>query len=272
MDLTKRKKEVRMKKIRSLAYFISESYPDDFQTNLTEILKDESLMIFYDHYDEYFDGLLFFDNNSFFIHLNIDKGNFPDSKRSRFSIAHELGHYFISEHHENIVNGNLRYHPSKFEINRKNLIEEEADYFAACLLMPSKKFKTACYKKPFSLELIEKLSNDFNVSRLSTLLRFADQDAGTFPIMISFFRNGLLSGYKQSNDFPYKNVPFKSKIGQPPPPTSVLGEYYLKSDAKYTSVQQLYADDWFWINSSKPIFEQCFYSNYGYDISIIWPE
>lgn len=272
MDRSQRIKEYRDKKISELANFIASDFFENNQTDLHKILTDERITLYYDHYENYFDGLLVHEPYRFYIHLNIDKGNKKDSKRSRFSIAHELGHYFIPEHHQSIINGTFQCHPSNFRTYQSNLIEQEADYFAACLLMPSVKFKEACYRKKFSLNLIDEISNKFNVSRLSALQRFIDVDAGTYPIMISFYRNGLLSGFKQSKDFPYRNIPFKSKIGQPPPPISAIGEYYRKNDAKYTDVQTIYTDDWFWVDYSKKLSEQCFYSDYGYDISILWPE
>lgn len=270
MDWVQRKKEVRIKQIRLLAEYIASGYFSNGQLDLGAVLKDEGIKLLFDHYEQSFDGLLVYDVNKFYIHLDLDKGNTRSSKRSRFSVAHELGHYFISEHHQSIVNGTFQVHPSKFKPQQTNIIEIEADSFAATLLMPSEPFKICCFRKKFSLDLIEAISNQFNISFTSALLRFADEDAGTYPLMISFFRNGVLSGYKKSNDFTFKNVPFKSKIGQPPPPSSVLGEHYRLKDSKFKDVQEIAADDWFWVNSSKKMKEQCFYSDYGYDISVLW--
>lgn len=272
MDFTQRKKEARNNEIKKLANFIAGDFIEDSSLNLDKIVETESVLLHYDHYEKSFDGLLIYDKKDFFIHLDIDSGNFKDSTRSRFSIAHELGHYFIPEHHQAIINGTFPLHPSRFNPNQKNYIEEEADIFASTLLMPAWDFKNACYKSKFSLQLIDELSAKFNVSKISTLLRFSDIEAGTYPVMIFFFRKGVLNWYKQSDDFPFKNVPFKSKIGNPPPLTSAIGEFYLKNESKFKDVQQVYADDWFWVNSTMKLNEQCFYSEYDYDISVIWPD
>lgn len=272
MDFIQRKKEAQKNRIKDLANFIADDFIENSAINLDRLANDESIILHYDHYEKSFDGLLIYEKNDFFIHLDIDSGNIKDYTRSRFSIAHELGHYFIPEHHQAIVNGTFRLHPSRFNPNQKSEIEEEADIFASTLLMPSNIYKNSCYRRKFSLNLIDELSEKLNVSKLSTLLRFADVDAGTFPIMIFFFQNGLLTWYKRSEDFPFKNVPFKSKIGNPPPPTSTIGEFYLKKESKFKDVQQVYADDWFWVNSTMKLNEQCFYSDYGYDISVIWPD
>jgi Zn-dependent peptidase ImmA (M78 family) len=270
MDLNLAKRKARLERIKIIANFIALNYLNGNQTDLIKITVTEEIPVLYDHYENCFDGLLSFENNNFYIHLNIDLGNNPNSRRSRFSLSHELGHYFIPEHHESIINGNFRCPPSIFKINHDDLIEEEADCFAAHLLMPSDIFKKLCFRKKFSLDLVNYLAELFNVSMLSTLLRFADKDAGTSPIMISFFRNHLLSGYKQSEDFPLNKVPFKTKIGNPPPPTSVIGEYYLKTQSKFKDVQEVSIGDWFCLNSTKRLYEQCFYSDYGFDISVLW--
>ncbi len=272
MDWIQRKLEARKERISELANFIALNFTDEYAVDLEKIAREESTPVKYDSYENYFDGLLVYDSIRFCIHLNKDRGNFEGSKRSRFSIAHELGHYFIPEHHRAILNGAFQAHQSSFTLKQKDYREDEADHFASRLLMPSVLFKKACSKKHFSLELADELSDLFNVSKTSVLLRFADTDAGTYPVMISFFRNGLLYGYKQSTDFEFKDKPFKTKIGQPPPPTSVIGEYYRLKENKFKDVQEVFADDWFWINSSKKLYEQCFYSDYGYDVSVVWGE
>lgn len=62
--------------------------------------------------------------------------------RKHFTIAHELGHYFLS--HQLKQN---TFYCSKSEIVEeggwKDPIEQEANYFASCLLMPEEKVKNA---------------------------------------------------------------------------------------------------------------------------------
>lgn len=270
MNPDQKKREAQKIKINKLANFISKDHMYEFILNLDEITSFESIPVIYDHYENYFDGLLVYEYNNFFIHLNVDNGNNKGSHRSRFSIAHELGHYFLPDHHQSIIDGTFPCYPYSFIPKQRNVVEDEADYFAACLLMSSTKFKEACSKKMFSLKLIDEISNSFNVSNISALLRFADSDAGTYPIMISFFKNGVLNSYKQSSDFTMNDVPFKTKIGQPPPPSSIIGEHYLNKENKFNDIQEVSVDDWFWSNSKQKLNEQCFYSDYGYDVSVLW--
>lgn len=66
--------------------------------------------------------------------------NIPNNGRRNFTIAHELGHYFLS--HE-LKNGQC-FDPFILEDGTAvNDIEREANYFASCLLMPENKIKPA---------------------------------------------------------------------------------------------------------------------------------
>jgi len=140
---------------KRLAEYIALQYNEKI-TPLDKIVVDEELNVFYDNYEvNTFDGMTIFDNGRFYVHLNIDKGNRPNSERGRFTLAHELGHYFIDAHRIGLKNGLLEPHPS--EINKKQFttIEREADYFASCLLMPESRFIRDIGNKKFSFEVID---------------------------------------------------------------------------------------------------------------------
>ena len=60
----------------------------------------------------------------------------PNTGFQRFSIAHELGHFFIDGHLDQIpFDGNT--HHSRADFVSNNNYEREADHFAAGLLMPT---------------------------------------------------------------------------------------------------------------------------------------
>ncbi len=231
-----------------------------------EVIADyNGLPYFFDHYGSYFDGMLVWDHPRFYTHINLDRVLKMESPRARFTFGHELGHFLIEEHQLAIKKSS---HPSMYAVDEKNLMEQEANYFSASLLMPYNKFKKACYRKKLSFSLIEELSGKFQMSSLATILRFVV--AGTYPLMVSFFENKRLKWFDRSEDFPYKV--FKSKIGQAPPRTSVLGEYYLDEGKKFTTVEKIDVNDWFFDSTKRTLNEQCFYSDYGYEISMIWPD
>ena len=75
----------------------------------------------------------------------------------RFSIAHELGHYFLDGHIDYIFkDGNI--HESCAGFISADNYEREADHFAAGLLMPEALFKTALKNETYGLNAVESLA------------------------------------------------------------------------------------------------------------------
>ena len=88
-----------LSKIKKLAGSISGNFNTEKIIPLHLIAESEDIEVFYDHYDKgTFDGMTVYDDNEFYIHINIDNHNRFNSPRSRFTLAHELGHYFIDTH------------------------------------------------------------------------------------------------------------------------------------------------------------------------------
>lgn len=253
-----------------ISSFVAGKFSKGNVTALEDIFDDEDLYFYVDHYEDSFDGMLLYDRKDFHIHINIDRGNSFLSKRGRFTIAHELGHYFIDEHRIGLKYDLLKAHGSKHDGGKKEKIELEADYFAGCLLMPEKKFRFIPTGKKFSLLTIQTLSEAFQTSVLSTAIRFVE--IGTHEIMVIASKNGIVEWYACSNDFP--KWAFKFKVHQAVPPTTVVGEYSRRIGAKYTGAEEVSPDDWFWATgymAERKMYEQCCYSNsYDLILSFIW--
>ncbi|MBX2897980.1 MAG: ImmA/IrrE family metallo-endopeptidase, partial [Cyclobacteriaceae bacterium] len=167
--------DLRKRKIIKLTGELTQLFSSSNITQLDELAKAEELPVYYDDYENAFDGMLLYDSKDFHIHINHTKGNHPNSKRGRFTLAHELGHFFIDEHRLGLKSGTLQPHGSITELKDKDLIELEADYFASCLLMPETKFKTrSALTKKFSLATITDLSDAFQASIVSTVIRFSE--------------------------------------------------------------------------------------------------
>jgi Zn-dependent peptidase ImmA (M78 family) len=195
----------RKTQISKLAEYIANEFSNRNLTLLNEIAKFEDVPLHFDNYENAFDGMLLYDtdNSDFHIHINIDNGNRQDSKRGRFTLAHELGHYFLDEHRLGLKYGLLEPHASFHNINQKSSIEEEADYFASCLLMPRDKFRnhSSEYKrqsgsKNFSLNTLLNLSESFQASILSTLIRFGE--VGTHEIFAVISKDNIAKWFVKS--------------------------------------------------------------------------
>src|SRR5690554_2923887 len=82
----------------------------------------------YGNYRDYFDGVLEYEDGRFHIYLNTHGAFEPSIPRMRFTFAHELGHYFIDEHRNALKKGKSL-HTSFYKLQRKNIVELEADFF-----------------------------------------------------------------------------------------------------------------------------------------------
>jgi len=91
----------------------------------------------------------------------------------RFTVAHELGHYFLPGHVDALFGKGQQCHYSESGFISDDKYEREADSFAAGLLMPKLLFKAACGKRGQGLEAIETLAGLYVTSLTATAIRFA---------------------------------------------------------------------------------------------------
>lgn len=103
----------------------------------------------------------------------------------RFSIAHELGHYFLAGHPEHVFDGSKVLHESHAGFGSGDQIELEADHFAAGLLMPSHLFKTEAGKYSDGFTAIEKLAERCEASLTASAIRYAELTDAAVAVVIS---------------------------------------------------------------------------------------
>ncbi len=254
--------------IKDLAEYIALQFADPV-TPLHEIVKQEKISLFYDNYQSgTFDGITVYDNDCFYMHLNMANGNREGSTRGRFTLAHELGHYFLDAHRAGLIAGILQPHPSMVNVGQFNLIEREADYFASCLLMPESRFRGDVFKQKFSFVIIDALAKKYQVSKTACAFRFAE--IGNHPIMIVYAENGTIKWKMESDDFPYKYL----LNGKVVPANTVMGEYFQKKNMQDTyQTEQVWAMDWFnYVHDrdvQRKFFEHCI-PYHDKALSIIW--
>ena len=251
--------------IKDLAEFIALEYKDKI-TPLETILQSENINLFYGDYGDTFDGMTIYEKYKFYVHINTDRHNHKDSSRARFTIAHELGHYFIENHRIGLVKGYLKPHQSKNNENSYSKIEREADYFASCLLMPEERIKKDVFRKKFDYSLIEYISKEYNVSKTAAAIRLAD--IGNHPIKIVFSKDNRIKWVWESEDFPYKYL----LNGYNVPENTVMGEYFTLNRHP-NETEEVWAIDWFNYvkdyHTSRKFKEHCIvYKNSA--LSIIW--
>src|SRR5579863_5577648 len=91
----------------------------------------------------------------------------------RFTVAHELGHYFLPGHIEALFGNGRQCHYSQSGFTSDDKYEREADSFAAGLLMPKVLFKPVCSKSGQGLDAIQILADLCVTSLTATAIRFA---------------------------------------------------------------------------------------------------
>ena len=110
--------------------------------------------------------------------------------RTRFSISHELGHFFIQHHREYLRNRRAS-HSSINEFRSGAMIEKEADAFAASLLLPTHLVQPIVNQGILSLAAIDSIAGQFETSRVSTTIRSVQ--LSHFPCAVAGIRNGSVA-------------------------------------------------------------------------------
>ncbi|MFT4510347.1 ImmA/IrrE family metallo-endopeptidase [Caballeronia sp. 15711] len=103
----------------------------------------------------------------------------------RFSIAHELGHFFLPGHPEHIFSEGKHSHESHAGFASGNPIELQADHFAAGLLMPSALFTKEAARYSDGLGAIEKLAAVCKTSVTASAIRYAEITDAAIAVVVS---------------------------------------------------------------------------------------
>ncbi len=117
----------------------------------------------------------------------------PSAGFQRFSIGHELGHYFLEGHPEAVLKNGI--HQSQAGFIAKDRYEREADNFAASLLMPADLFKAEMRKVDEGLGAIEALAGIAITSMTATAFRYAELTREAVAVVISQGPQIISCGY-----------------------------------------------------------------------------
>lgn len=140
-------------------------------------------------------GALIIAGNQFAIVYSTTLGN---QGHENFSIAHELGHYFLPGHPEEIIKSGGT-HLSRANFTQNTSIELEADHFAGGLLMPSAFTKDLLSKSQVGIEGIFTLADEASCSRTAAAIRAAECNA--YPMAVVASRNTEVAYAFMSDSF-----------------------------------------------------------------------
>lgn len=103
----------------------------------------------------------------------------------RFTVAHELGHYFLPDHPEKLFPNGSGLHQSKSGFISHDPLERQADLFASALLMPDLLFSKAVDRAGVGFEAIEKLAKECKTSITATAIRYTQFSDEAVAVIVS---------------------------------------------------------------------------------------
>ena len=187
------------------------------------------------------------------------------SRRTRFIVAHELGHFLMERH---VLGNNGGFVCAQSDMlerqsrTRHQKQEAEANQFAIFLLAPGYKIEPFLSADP-NIKTVQYLSNAIEVSLEATMrhfLTFIDE-----PLAAEWSHNGSVRYSARSSRFPWISV----KKGDP-----LLGITPTNRAAKYDRkgiTDMVETISTAWIDVSKmELFEQTRVGNKGYALTLLW--
>ncbi|MEO0461228.1 MAG: ImmA/IrrE family metallo-endopeptidase [Myxococcota bacterium] len=163
----------RREEVEDLAEAVAEEHFNGKRVEPAELLAINRITLSCNDYGGAFDGLLEHRNGRFHVYCNTKDGRGLEDSRTRFTLGHELGHFYIDEHRHVLASGSAPAHGSFVDFSNGNLAEQEADSFASALLMPRAKFVRAGNRRGKNLSGVIQLAEEFGSSITSTAIRYA---------------------------------------------------------------------------------------------------
>lgn len=166
----------RLADIAELAEEVATAHSTGGKIEPEAIIAAKDITLSFGFYADAFDGMLEHKAGRFHIYANLDRLRSRDCGRARFTLAHELGHFFIDDHRRALQSGRAPSHPSFADYQSRNPVENEADHFASNLLMPTERFTKAGTRLGFGLDAVLSLKDSFGTSITSTAIRYTQLD------------------------------------------------------------------------------------------------
>lgn len=222
--------------IRSL---ISESIPTEFTRKIPvdpfAIAESEGIALV-PHQDlAGFDGCLNYraDRKRFCLSY-VDGGK--DDPRTRYTIGHELGHYFFPHHQRFLVKGDI--HGSKVYELRTTDREAEANHFSALLLAPKEEVRRRL--RDVGAGVVQDLANEFQISLSAAARRMVEETPKACAAVFS--RDGKVEYVVYSDDMECRSI-YGVKRGTAVPGQSLTAK--CKPGLAPASEMAWLAEDWF---------------------------
>ena len=200
--------ERRACEIAELAQSVADYYFPEAWIDPESVIRDLGITLSFNYYGNCFDGMLECRQSRFHIYCNLNRVGNSTNGRARFTLGHEMGHYFIDDHRNALRSGKAPSHPSFCSDSQPELaVEIEANHFASHLLMPRDRVAKLLSprRQVVSLADVLLLESSFRVSFQSAAIRVIETaqdhmcagvmwrpDGGVWYVISPVFR---LAGY-----------------------------------------------------------------------------
>jgi Zn-dependent peptidase ImmA (M78 family) len=226
--------------------------------NPFDIAKKEGIVIKPGYYDDDFDARIeYYPALNAYCIFHAEPIGWRTEGRVRFSIAHELGHFYLPEHRVRLRNGQM--HNSKSDFVSRDPRELEADEFAADLLMPMESFRAELkrFRGGFcQLKDLMTLASNLGVSVTSVARRYCESDGEACTVYFS--EGGKIRWGKASEDMNRTGMVYY-RYGTPAPAGSKTAEYWEKfyaGERPERLAGQVPATVWFQWPRAKNLWEE----------------
>ncbi len=206
----------------------------------------------------------FLPDENVFVIFHPDPATYEYPTRLRFSIAHELGHFYIDEHREALVRGES--HSSAAPFRSKNPREVEADEFAAALLIPASTMDGSINKRGFlTLAEICRTATVCRVSRYAAGIRYVRMASEVCQIVLA--HQGVIKSYFSSDEAHLSG--FGKLSVDRLHPTSPARHVNAFGDIGEIREQDHPIENWFDRSGGKRVWESCTLLGEGYSLSLL---
>lgn len=211
-------------------------------------------------------GCLMLQNDTFGI---LYANHLPNDGFRRFTVAHELGHFFIEGHALKLLSSGI--HTSYTEPGTKDPFERQANFFATSLLMPEREFRKALWRIGADLEGVRSLAGIFGVSLTAAAIRMAELSEEAVAIVVS---SELKIEYcvisKVLEAVPHLRRPPRGEILSRTTATYRLQKLLQQGDSCTNLSNTGTLDDWFEDTTDLEVTEEAlFLGSYGKTLTVI---
>lgn len=175
--------------IADYAEFVAQEYFPNEAVEPLEILSAKGITFSANDYGSDFDGMIEHQSGRFHVYLNLNQVETVSSSKARFTLCHELGHYFLDDHRNALLSGSTPSHPSRCEFESGNPVEVQADFFASNLLMPAGRIKKASRNLGDGLEAVLEIAQRYKASLTAAAVRYVNLELSS-SVLVRWHDNG----------------------------------------------------------------------------------